>query len=503
MEHVHIAIVGAGMTGMTAAMTLARAGVQGVAVFEAAHALEEVGAGIAIGGNAVRVLKSLGVDPAQFGHVPPALEFRNWDDAKILSSTEVGGRYTHDIGAPYLTFHRATLQRALAEKIREAGVALHMGQRLVGLTAGDAHAPARLLFQGGNSLSADVVIAADGIRSVARTVVAPESKPRYSGEVAFRGVVPARLVPHYPSPENLSVWCGPKTHAVNYAIDDGALINLFAVFRPPQLPDWTTQTNRQPGDRGEALENFRARCWHDAILDVIRVSEGDLHYWSLMDLPPLPRWSAQRVVLAGDCAHGTLPHQGMGGGMGIESGYSISALLAAVGGNAYAEAFAAYEALRKPRTTKVQLWSRLAGQVYKLSAADSIDRRNQSLWRVGDNIRWIHAYDIIDAVRQVISSGSVGQQPQLPQGSVASLDAYLIERFDLTPTQLVDTAPLSDLGLDSLDVAELCLEPGVDDVPGKFNLDQRWTVGALRPQLRVQATSRAVQSREELAKHAS
>jgi salicylate hydroxylase len=479
VNHVRIGIIGAGMTGLTAALTLAHAGVEGVAVFEAAQALEEVGAGIAIGGNAVRVLQHLGVDPTRFGHVTPALEFRNWNDAKILSCTEIGRRYIHDIGAPYLTFHRATLQHAFVERIRAMGVAVALGHRLQSIETGDERVPANMQFQNGATVAADVVIAADGIRSVVRAIVAPKSVPRYSGEIAFRGVVPTERVPHYPSPENLSIWCGPKTHAVNYAIDDGALVNLFAVFQPVTLPSWTAQTNRRLGERSEALENFRARGWHRTILDLIGASEGDLHYWALMDLPPLKRWSAGRVVLAGNAAHGPLPHQGMGGGMGIESGYAIAALLAAAGHGAYADAFKTFEALRKPRTTKVQAWSRMAGQAYKLSDSARIRQRNETLWQVRDNIRWIHDYDVISAV-QTLQAGTRNQDVAYDLSADERLDAYLRDRLGLAPDKLAPSTRLADMGLDSLRVAELFLEFDIDDPPGRVVVGHDWTLGQLR-----------------------
>ncbi len=283
-QQVRIAIVGAGMTGLTAALTLAASGVQGVAVFEAAHALEEVGAGIAIGGNAVRVLQALGVNPARFGHTPPALEFRSWDNAKILSSTSIGPGYTHDMGAPYLTFHRSTLQQAFVQRARTLGVDLTADRRLVAVDPGSDERRARLEFAHGAPVEADIVIAADGIRSATRACIVPAAWPRYSGEIAFRGVVPAERVPAYPSPENLSIWCGPRTHAVNYAVDDGRLVNLFAVFRPASLPPWTANSNRQRGERAEAVSNFAGRGWHQSIVDLIAAAEGDLHYWALTSI---------------------------------------------------------------------------------------------------------------------------------------------------------------------------------------------------------------------------
>jgi salicylate hydroxylase len=453
---VGVAVVGAGMTGLTAALTLVAQGVDDVRVFEAAHSLEEIGAGIAIGGNAVRVLRHLGVDASTFGHVPPALEFRRWRDGRILAVNEVGPRYAAVVGAPYLTFHRATLQRALVERIERAGVAIALGHRLAQIDVGDAQQPATLTFDNGQVVRAQAVIAADGVHSVARKFVAPELRPRYSGEIAFRGVVAADRVPDYPCVESLSIWCGPATHAVNYAVDDGALINLFAVVRPERLPPWTERTNRAPGQRAEAVADFRARGWDRRVVDLVEASEGDLHYWALMDLPPPPRWHRGRVVLAGDSVHAPLPHQGMGGGMGIESGYAIGALIARHGLTRARQAFDEFVALRAARVRRVQIWSRMAGMTYKLTDDERRAQRDRSLWQVADRIRWIHAYDVIDAVRAFAGGGARG--PQATDDALARAGDVLQRRFGVVASSVRPTTQLAELGLDSLDALELLLE---------------------------------------------
>ncbi|ODU96970.1 MAG: hypothetical protein ABT00_01530 [Bordetella sp. SCN 68-11] len=479
-----IAIIGAGMTGLTAALTLARQGVGDVRVYDAAQALEEVGAGIAIGGNAVRVLREVGIDASTFGHVPPALEFRSWDRGRIVAVNEVGPRYTASIGAPYLTFHRATLQRALVEEIGRAGVKVELGHRLESIEVGDAASPATLTFEGGRSVRAAVVIAADGIHSAARRSVVPELRPRYSGELAFRGVVPLDRVPDYPCAENLSIWCGPATHAVNYAVDDGALINLFAVMRPDRLPEWTTRTNRMRGERAQAVEDFRSRGWDRRIVDLVSGSDGDLHYWALMDLPPAPRWHRGRVVLAGDAVHGPLPHQGMGGGMGVESGYAIGALLARHGIAGHATAFDDFVALRRPRVRRVQAWSRLAGALYKLVDAERIARRDRTLWQAADAIRWMHGDDVVAAVR-----GFERGAESAPGDAVERVVQALGRTAGLAASELRQDTRLADVGVDSLATMELLLELDADlDVPANVDLSALKTIGdvarcaPLRPQ---------------------
>lgn len=476
MTAVGVAIVGAGMTGLTAALALAQNGIDDICVFEGAAALEEVGAGIALGGNAVRVLQHLGIDAEAFGHVPPALEFRRWDSGRILAVNEIGPRYAVTIGAPYLTLHRATLQRALVQRIERAGVRVLLGHRLAAVEVGDAREPARLTFENEQSVRAQVVIAVDGVHSVARRFVAPDVRPRYLGEIAFRGVVASADVPGYPSAENLSIWCGPATHAVTYAIDGGALINVFAVVRPAHLPDWTVRTNRIAGERAEAVADFRARGWDRRIADLIEASSGDLHYWALLDLPPAPHWHRGRVVLAGDAVHAPLPHQGMGGGMGIESGYAVGALIARFGMMRYDSAFASFVTLRAARVRRVQAWSRVAGMAYKLSEPERVARRDRGLWRVSDRIRWIHSYDVIDDVRRFEECG--GPACTAKPDALHVVATHLQRRFGVVASTVREDTVLADLGLDSLDALELALDlDAAADLPATADPRALRTVG--------------------------
>lgn len=450
---VEIAIVGAGMSGLTCAAALVESGRRDLAVFEAARQLEEIGAGIAIGGNATRALSALGVEAARFGHVPPALEFRRWSDGRLLSVHEIGHRYTALVGAPYLTFHRATLQHALVDKIRALDVPVMLGHRLERIEHADDEGPVELHFANGARVRARIAVGCDGIHSVARRFVAPDVRPRYSGEVGFRGVIPVERAPSFPCPHSLSIWCGPNTHIVAYAVDDGALVNLLAAHTPPELPAWTRETNRIPQTREACLARFASFGWAEPVLELIRAIEGDMHDWALMDLPPARSWSRGRVILAGDAIHAPLPHQGMGGGMGIESGYALGTLLGRLGAERWRDAFALFVRLRRPRTKAVQVWSRIAGRAYELADPEAVARRDRTFWRVADRIAWIHRYDIVSDVDRILGRLDVVREPLLER-----LARWLERRRGIDPGRVRPEATLEGLGLDSLDVAELALE---------------------------------------------
>jgi 2-polyprenyl-6-methoxyphenol hydroxylase-like FAD-dependent oxidoreductase len=158
-----VAIVGGGIGGLTLATSLLQQSVS-VQVFEQDAELREIGAGVAIGGNATRLLQRLGVDLAQAANVPPALEFRRWSDGGLLWSHPIGEWYQQEIGAPYLTLHRATLQHLLAAAVPPDCIQLN--HRVAGLS--DEPAGVRLRFENGDDVVASVVVGADGVHSTAR-----------------------------------------------------------------------------------------------------------------------------------------------------------------------------------------------------------------------------------------------------------------------------------------------------------------------------------------------
>jgi 2-polyprenyl-6-methoxyphenol hydroxylase-like FAD-dependent oxidoreductase len=381
-----VAIVGGGIGGLTLAASLLQQSIS-VQVFEQDTELREIGAGIAIGGNATRLLQRLGVDLAQVANMPPALEFRRWRDGRLLWSHPIGEWYRQEIGAPYLTLHRATLQRLLAAAVPPHCIQLN--HRLLGLSGESAGV--RLRFENGDDVVARIVVGADGVQSAVRRYVCPDIPPTHSGEIGFRGVIPIKKSRDLPDPTSLHCWCGPGTHVIHYGLDRGELVNLLAVYQPYRLPPWTQSSNRVPATPDQVLSIFQEYCWDRRILDLVRNIEGDMSFWALADLPRLPRWSRGRVVLVGDAAHAPLPHQGQGAGQAIEDAYALGALLAKDGLKDYGAAFQAFEHLRKRRTSLVQAYSRVAGRAYKF-VGRAATRRDASWPSLPQRIGWIHRY---------------------------------------------------------------------------------------------------------------
>ena len=381
-----VAIVGGGIGGLTLAASLLQQSIS-VQIFEQDTELREIGAGVAIGGNATRLLQRLGIDLAQVANMPPALEFRCWNDGGLIWSHPIGEWYRQEVGAPFLTLHRGTLQRLLAAAVPPE--CKQLNHRLVGLS--DEPDGVRLHFEDGDDVVAGVVAGVDGVHSTARRYVCGDVAPAHSGEIGFRGVIPVETSPDLPNPAALHIWCGPGTHVVYYGMDRGELVNLLAVYRPDRLPAWTALSDRVPATRDQALGIFEGYSWDRRILDLVRNIEGDMSFWALVELPRLPRWSRGRVMLLGDAAHAPLPHQGQGAGLAIEDAYALGALLAKNGLKDYASAFQAFENLRKRRAWMVQAYSRAAGRAYKL-LGDATTTRDATWPSLPQRIGWIHRY---------------------------------------------------------------------------------------------------------------
>jgi salicylate hydroxylase len=381
-----VAIIGGGVGGLTLAASLEQRSIS-VQVFEQDTELREIGAGVAIGGNATRLLQPLGVDLTQVANVPPALEFRRWRDGTLLWSHPIGEWYRQEIGVPFLTLHRATLQHLLAAAVPPGCIQLN--HRLVSLS--EESAGVRLRFQNGDDVVARIVVGADGVQSTVRRHVCGDVAPTHSGEVGFRGVIPISKSRDLPHPTALHCWCGPGTHVIYYGLDRGELVNLLAVYKPHRMPAWTQSSNRVSASPDQALSIFEEYGWDRRVLNLVRNIEGDMSFWALVDLPRLPRWIRGRVVLLGDAAHAPLPHQGQGAGLAIEDAHALGALLAKDGLKNYGAAFQAFEHLRQRRTSLVQAYSRVAGRAYKF-VGQAAARRDASWPSLPQRIGWIHRY---------------------------------------------------------------------------------------------------------------
>ncbi len=389
-----IAIIGAGIGGLTLALMLRARGLQ-ADVFEQAGQLAEIGAAVALSANANREFARLGLLDGIAAHAwePSELVWRDGADGRRIAAHAIGlgGCYRAEFGAPYYGVHRADLQTVLSRALPPES--LRLGHRLTGIeeSAGEL----RLAFANGQTAAADLVIGADGVRSTVRGwITGPDGAgARYSGTSAFRGIVPTASLRSLPDPGAIQFWAGPDAHLLHYPIGPGGEhINFFAVKEgPPAWPGgdrWTIDETPQ-----QALETFTG--WAPAVTEMIAAS--DLHSrWGLFVAAPLRRWHRGSVVLIGDAAHGMLPHHGQGANTTIEDAAVLAELIAqAPAPSEHEIMLGRYQNLRMRRTRIIQrsAWDTNRVLHLPIDAEAPLRDRAKRFARFPEQFGWIHAFD--------------------------------------------------------------------------------------------------------------
>lgn len=385
-----VLIAGGGIGGLAAALCLAARGFE-VDVFEQAATFAEVGAGIQLSPNCSRVLHALGLAEAldAVAFLPEGTEMRHWRTGRLITSNPLGSTVRATYGAPYYHVHRADLTDVLTVAARaQPAIRLHAGTRVESF-AQDA-ASVRVMTTAGTFTGA-LLVGADGIRSVVRTALFGAEAPTFTGNVAWRALVPADRLPENLVRPVAGVWWGPHKHFVHYYVRRGEIVNCVCVVekRGWEVESWTAR-----GERSELEADFAG--WHPTIRTLIGAMDPNTCFkWALFDRPPMPRWSAGRVTLLGDACHPTLPFMAQGAAMAIEDG-AVLARCAAEGDDV-AASLGRYEQLRRGRTARIQLGSRRNARVFHLSGIAAL-LRNRAAGRAGAGVtEWLYRYDALTA----------------------------------------------------------------------------------------------------------
>jgi len=349
-------ITGGGIGGLTNALCFKHFGWD-VEVLEKAPELGEIGAGIQISPNAMKVFEALGLGEilAERGFRPEAIELRMGVSGLHLIRAPLGNVAEARWGSPYLHIHRADLISILQVALEaHAPGSLRLGSAVASYVCNENGATANLV--NGEQVSGDIIVGADGIHSAIRTQMHGPDSPVFTGNVAWRSVVPVeRLGSDLPNPV-AGAWMGRGQHAVTYLLRGGKLANLVAIV---ERDNWKKESWTEQGSREEALEDFAG--WHPTITRLIAESD-ELFRWALFDRPPLTKWVDGRVALMGDAAHPMLPFMAQGAAMAIEDAWALAALVTRA--NNIEHALQQYQKLRFERASSVQAGSRANAKTF-------------------------------------------------------------------------------------------------------------------------------------------
>jgi salicylate hydroxylase len=396
MRKPHVLIAGAGIGGLTAALALLERGIR-VSVFERVAQLKEIGAGFHCTPNGSRVLYALGLKEA-VGKVAVRLEDRDirlWNTAQSWKLPGHGRESEARYGAPYLLFHRGDLHAILAEAVRQRQPdAVRLNARCMGFRQSDAGVVVQL--EGGEEVKGDVLIGADGVHSIVRKALFGPDNASFTGEIAWRGLVPVERLPERMRGRVTSNWIGPSGSVTVYPVRRGELVNFVGLV---ERDDWRVESWIEEGTIGECRRDFAG--WHEDIHTLIENIETPFK-WALFLRQPIERWSVGRVSLLGDACHAMVPYLGQGANMAIEDAYVLARCLEEEPDAA--KALARYETARRSRTTEMVLKSseqskRIHDRVLgDPAAAVRYIETNWAPEKIKGRYDWIFDYDAAHAV---------------------------------------------------------------------------------------------------------
>jgi salicylate hydroxylase len=385
-----VLVAGGGIGGITAALCLAQRGHR-VAVFEQAPEFGEVGAGIQLSPNCTRVLHHLGLEDALRGcaFLPEGTEFRDWRTGRVITENSLGEAALQRYGVPYYHIHRGDLLQLLVAAARGSeNITLHADARVERFEQTERGVTA---WVGDSIREGDLLLGADGIHSAVRAGLWGAEQPRFTGNVAWRALVPAERLPEGLIRPVTTAWWGPHKHFVHYYLRRGELINCVCVV---EKRGWEVESWTERGDYDELRSDFAG--WHRDVLRLIdNVDKDSLFKWALYDRAPMSRWGRGRVTLLGDACHPTLPFMAQGAAMAIEDAAVLAGCLAR--GDDVAASLERYEDLRRDRTAGIQNGPRPNAAVFHLTGFRAWLRN-----RVAGSVRHrtmdgLYSYDALEA----------------------------------------------------------------------------------------------------------
>jgi len=319
-------IAGGGIGGLAAALAASRAGWD-VRLFERASAFGEVGAGIQLGPNVVKVLQGWGLAGALqiVAAFPERLQVRCAVSGQVLGELPLGAAMTQRYGAPYATLHRADLHGLLLEAVRQhADMKLHLGRPLQSFS--QTAQAVMVQADDGPGIEGDALIGADGLWSTVRQELLGDGLPRRTGHLAYRALVRQADLPEALRSQDVTAWLGPRMHVVRYPVRGGESLNVVAIVHGEVAAEadlWDHSANAAD------LAAATAGCC-SGLRETLAAIEG-WRLWVLHDRAPMRgahQHAVGRVALLGDAAHPMRPYLAQGAGMAIEDAAELGHALA-------------------------------------------------------------------------------------------------------------------------------------------------------------------------------
>ncbi|MQA16456.1 MAG: NAD(P)-binding protein [Pseudonocardiaceae bacterium] len=404
---VNVLVAGGGIAGLATAAAAAQRGIA-VDVLEQAPEFAEIGAGIQLGPNALRMLDRLGVLEAISPHAVYPRQGLLLDavTGECLTRLDFGTEFQQRYGYPYAVMHRSDLLDALLDACSTNPlVTLHNAKEVVSVEAPNGNPV--VTCADGTAFAAAAVIGADGIWSKVREHTVGVDELVFAHHVAFRGTVPIDRVPDRAGDQTVMWWIGPKMHLMQYPIRAGGLLNQVAVVEVDHFcPDDPHSTYV------DDLE-YRFSNKNPFVEAGVRLISRDRR-WLIYDKDPVDNWTRGRMTLVGDAAHPMLQYMAQGACQALEDAVCIAEWLARHPDDVET-AFRCYQQERLPRTTRVQTWARYMAEIVHLDGVSAMLRDDLLRNRASDDFTyfdWLYSYDL--------ALPSAAAEPSEPEVAAAS-----------------------------------------------------------------------------------
>lgn len=413
-----VLVVGAGLGGLAVGIALARRG-HAVTIFEQAPHMGEVGAGIQVPSNVSRLLLRWGLGPLLDGKVvePEDISIRRWANGNLIGYTNCVPHFQDTFGAPYYVVHRAHLHESMQRLAKELGVQVLTTSKVLDF---DMDAPS-LTLKDGSTFRGDLIVAADGIDSVARKTILDgvEKEPLRTGFAAYRATVDAEKIREDPivswvlKKPHVNLWIGEMRHVMTYTIAGGNTFNM--VLSHPETEDPETW------DQSKALDSMKDhfRGWDPVVLKLIGMIEKTLK-WPLMTGAPLDKWIAPsgKLLMLGDAAHAMLPYMSQGAAMAVEDAASLAEAISMIKSKSeLSTALEVFQTVRVKRANQMQEASLINGKLWHFADGPEQEARDMAMrpeveglhfdespnqWSDPVTQAWCYGYDAEEAMAKAM-----------------------------------------------------------------------------------------------------